>query len=157
MASRRQMMWIDSLQSDIQNVIGAAAPGTIVDFTLLSGAETADAGKSTITRIVGELWMRASVGAPVVTMAIHVLGAQDTAETDWTAFAFEQRPNILWTGMYFGIAGDGSIQPTKIPIDIRAKRKLTTGSAIVLSVQNHAIINNDCAMTLYTRSLLMLS
>ena len=151
----RRVQWFDSLLTDAFTLVGAAAPGTLTNDIILSAGELDGAGgKVTLTRIVGEIWLRATVGNPSFTAVIHFESDQHAVETDWTAASIEDRPDVVWTGTWRGQAST-SVAPTKIAIDVRAKRIMQRG-ALLLSMQNHSIAGNDLQYIYHTRSLVML-
>ena len=157
MARRRRAQWIDAIDTTFNNTVlaGAAAPGTIVNTTILSEAELENiGGGGTLIRTIGEIIVRRTAGAPVITcalfMAQNFTGA--VAPTDWDADTF-QREQQLGSWM---VAADSTLSFVRLAIDLRSKRKLTQGMTMQLAAQNHAVAANDASLIYHLRCLVLL-
>jgi hypothetical protein len=129
--AKRRTRWVDATLTNLTAVAGAAAPGTVVNETLVSEAELESFGSgSTIIRVVGDLVLVRAAGAPLVTvawwLASNYAGAVFVA--DWDTDAFE-RERVMFTKL---------VQPTasynpETAIDIRTKRKVSLGTTLLSS------------------------
>jgi len=155
MASRRRYQWIDAIVATEISLLGAAAPGTIVNQTLVAEAELENiGGGGTLIRIVGDVYMRVALGNPVVTFSIFL--AQQFAgavqPTDWGNDEF-QRKQYLGGKMLMGLQGN---ENGHWSVDLRTKRKLTQGIAMDVGIQNHATAGNDARVAFHLRMLVLL-
>ena len=53
-------------------LVGAAAPGTVKNETIIAETELENLGRFTITRVVGEIWISRTAGSPVCSFALSV-------------------------------------------------------------------------------------
>ncbi len=156
MARRRRTQWIDAINTGPITVLGAIAPGTLNEETMVSEGEMENiGGGATLIRTVGEIWTLQSVGAPAFThtlfLAQNFVGA--TFPADWDADAF-QRQQVL--GTWMGLLDAGSNRSYRHSIDLRSKRKLTQGLSLTLSTQNHRTAGHDLQYAFHLRMLLLL-
>ena len=156
MARRRKTQWIDGLVTSNVAVAGAAAPGTVVDTTMLAEAELENiGGGGTLIRVVGDLIFRRTAGAPVVTAVLFVaqnyVGAVNP--TDWDVDAFQREENL---GSWMSAGMDTTLSWDRHHIDLRTKRKLTQGVTVQLAVQNHSVAANDLNFNCHFRFLILL-
>ena len=157
MARRRKFQWIDAIQSTLFNVVGAAAPGTVVSNAIVAETEVENVGGgATLMRVVGDIFWRSTAGTPVATATLFLfqpyLGA--ARPTDWDNDTF-QRATVLGTWMAATVTG-GSETMTHTRIDLGTKRKLTQGMELDLEIQNHSTAGNDFAVAFHLRALLLL-
>ena len=153
--AKRRTRWVDTVSTTAVVLAGAVAPGTVVDEAILPESELETLGTgATIIRVVGHIIMRSDAGAPVVTgclwLAPNYAGA--VFPTDWLNDTFE-RNAVMATFMWQPKAGL-STEPT--PVDIRTKRKVSPGTSLILSLQNHSIASQDAAYVYHLRALLLL-
>ncbi len=156
MANRkRRTQWIDSIQSTEFTILGAAAPGTVDDRTLLSEAEIENVGGGAVlTRIVGDIALRAAgADTPVTTASIMLFSnfVGSTFIVDYDADAF-QRQGMLWTRIGLPTAGDA----VRWFVDWRANRKMTQGMTLQLALQNHSVAGIDVEVIFHLRMLILL-
>ena len=156
MASKRRTQWIDAVQSTQVNVAGAAAPGTVVDTSIIGEAELENLGAQglTLIRVIGDLWFRRTAGTAVLSAALwdapNYAGA--VWPTDWVQDTYERRANLgswsIWVSSVYEVH--------HIKVDLRTKRKMSSGNSIVLSLQNHSIAGNDAQAMWHLRALVLL-
>ena len=151
--ARRRTTWISAVETDGVALAGAAAPGPVVNETLVSEAEHENTPGATVVRVVGDFCLRRTAGSPIVTWALwwapNYVGA--VLPTDWTQDVFE-RESVMLVGMFAPNIGDFR----RYPFDVRTKRKISKGTTLVLSVQNHTVAGNDAQIMYNLRSLLLL-
>jgi len=153
MARGRKTKWIDSIQTDLQTLAGAADPGTLANLVMVSSVETQNAQGATIVKVVGQLILRQFEGVPVITAALHVESPQSSSEDDWTALAFQQRAGIMWTGIWVGTT---ALPVVVIDLNVRTKRVVNHGGELILSLQNHSAASNSVQYVFHLRTLLLL-
>ena len=131
MANRkRKTVWKDSVLDN-----GTLAAASILDTVILSETQIETFGDVTVTRIIGELSLNFAVGAlNTVKAAVWIAAAYGGATTPaaWTADAFE-RSRVMWTMHRMAGVDDDTLY---VPIDIRTKRKLTSGVDLLFSLEN---------------------
>ena len=153
---RRRTQWVDAILSDVTTIAGAAAPGTLVEQSIVTEVEMENiGGGATVIRIIGDIWTLQSAGAPVVTHTLYLRQEYQgvTSVSDWVNDAF-QRTEVMATWM---VALDsGSSQAHHTMVDIRSKRKLRQGISLLLSSQNHRIAGHDATYLFHLRCLLLL-
>ena len=154
--SKRQTQWIDTIQSAVQSIAGAVAPGTIDSNVMILESEAENVGGGgTVSRIVGDIWVARTAGAPVVTATVMVFDTYVGAAlpTDWDNDTFQRRA-VMWTAMWvLNSTTDGFQRRT---LDVRTKRKLGQGQRLTLEIQNHGTAGNDAQFAFHLRSLLLL-
>ena len=153
--ARRKTQWIDTVETTIVTVAGAAAPGTVSNELILSEAELENVPNSTLIRVVGTIWYVASAGAPIVTAALWLAPnyTDSVLPLKWDNDEF-QRGSMLWTDLF--MSSSSSDDPVRRTLDIRSKRRMTQGSDLTLSFMNHAVANNDVSIVYHLRCLLLL-
>ena len=153
--SRRRFQWIDVVQTTLQAVAGAVAPGTVADDSTILESEIENVGGAlTLIRTVGDILVRRTAGTPIATCTLYVAQAFTGAGriADWDNDAF-QRMQVLGTWLTLG----DSIQNLyPIRVDLRTKRKLGQGELVILSIQNHSTAGNDFSYVYHLRHLVML-
>ncbi len=146
---RRKTVWKDTV---VDNATLAAT--TIADTVILPETTIESLGDVTITRVVGELSLNFAVGATnTVKAAIWIAPAFGGATTPatWNADAFE-RQRIMWTmHRMMGVLDDTML----VHIDIRSKRKVTSGVDFILSLENTSA--NVLSFAFHMRVLAMLA
>ncbi len=153
--SRRRTQWIDAIQTTSVTLSGAAAPGTVLDTTMISEAEMENVGGgATLLRTIGDIWTTRVAGSPVVThtlfLAQNFPGAVGIADWDQDAF---QREQMLATWLVTPVQNPNALRTM---VDIRSKRKLTQGVTLQLSSQNHSVVGNDVVFAFHLRFLILL-
>ena len=150
MANRkRKTVWEDEV---VNNTTLAAT--SILDTVILPEARIETLGDITVTRIIGELTMSFTVGnVNTVKAAIWIAAAYGGATTpaDWNADAF-QRSRVMWTMHRQMRLTDDTLF---VPIDIRTKRKMSSGTELLLSIENTS--GNLLSMAFHIRTLMALS
>ena len=152
---KRTVQWIDAVNTSLTALAGAASPGTIVNETIISEAELENLGRFTITRIVGDIMLSRTAGSPVVTATLVLFDNYPGAAfvPDWNQDAFE-RGNVLWSVMRHMTSAS---EPLHISVDVRSQRKMSTGKALVLAMQNHSIAGQDAQYVHHLRTLVKLA
>ncbi len=153
--SRRRTRWVDFVQTDQIALIGAAAPGTLNNLEVVSEAELETIGDgATLVRVVGHIFLIRTAGTPVLTgclwFADAFVGA--TRPIDWNQDAFERKSN-MWSFLYASSVQSNS---ARFDVDIRTKRKVSAGDTLLLSLQNHSLVNNDVNFVAHLRFLMLL-
>ena len=157
MASRRRYQWIDAIVSSETALVGAAAPGTIIEDAIVLESELENiGGGATLMRVVGDIWIRRTAGtAPIVSHTLFV--AQQfvgiVQPTDWVGDTFQ---NKMVLGTWLSMVGSTDGLTVHHRVDLRTKRKLGQGVAVLLASQNHSIATNDTAYVFHLRCLLLL-
>jgi len=156
--AKRLTTWIDAVITTPVVVIGAVAPGTILNDGIVTEAEFENLGRSTITRVVGQINLNPTLASPVVTMALWVSPeyAGAAKPTDWDQDTF-QRQRVLWTYIARPLLGGGLIHSVDIDVDVRSQRKVDSGVGLTLSIQNHSAAGNTFEYTYHLRCLLKLA
>ena len=152
---RRRFQWIDAIQTTEVVLNGAAAPGTIINETILSEAELENVGGGgTLIRVVGDIQVKRTLGTPVITASLFVREAYagSVSPSDWTADTFQRR-DMLGTWMFGGNVNTAAMYRV---IDLRTKRKLGQGVDVLLAFQNHSVAGSDATYWFHLRALLML-
>ena len=150
--AKRRTQWSDTVQSTVTAVAGIAQS----DETLVTEDEFENVGGgATITRIVGELWIHASLAAPVTGWAIWLKSVYTGATSPdlWDNDTF-QREAVMATGWYMS-GGHTQERLQRYVIDVRTKRKVGQGRALLLSFQNY-IASTTIQYTFHIRTLLLL-
>ncbi len=157
MSRRRRYQWIDAIQTTAVALVGAAAPGTVSDQTIIGEAELENiGGGATLLRVVGDIWLRRTQGtAPVVTGTLFNLQGYGSAVApiDWQQDEFQRTANL---GSWLWMVGSTDALTIHQSIDLRTKRKLGQGILTVLAMQNHSIATNDAEFVFHLRCLLLL-
>ena len=157
MASRRRYQWIDAIVTTEVALVGAAAPGTIIEEAILLETELENiGGGGTLIRVVGDIWARRTQGtAPILTSTLFV--AQQhvgvVQPTDWVQDTFQ---NKFVLGTWLGMVGSTDALTVHFKVDLRTKRKLGQGVAVFMAMQNHSLANQDIAYVFHLRCLLLL-
>ena len=155
MSRKRRYQWIDAIQATEIAVVGAAAPGTIVNTGIVLETELENVGGgATLIRVVGDIWMRTLLGVPIATFSLYLQEAYAgaIAPTDWDTDTFQRR-DMLGTWMLTAIAGQTL---GHVAVDLRTKRKMGQGVALDLAAQNHSIAGQDMRFVFHLRALLLL-
>ena len=153
--AKRRTRWIDTVSTTPVALAGAAAPGTVIDESILPENELETLGTgATLIRVVGHIHLSSLLIDPVVTAALwfapNYAGA--VFPVDWLNDVFE-RQSVIWTGLWRPKATKHS---NVTVIDIRAKRKVSPGQSLILSMQNHSPAGSDAEYVYHLRSLLLL-
>jgi len=153
--AKRKTQWIDTVNSTANSLVGAAAPGTIVNEVILSENELENVPNSTLIRVVGNLIFARSAGTPVITAALWLAPNYSgvALPTDWDNDTF-QRGSVLWTTMFMDTVGSTTVNHH---LDIRSKRRMTQGMDLNLSIQNHSLAGNTVLFSFHLRCLLLLT
>jgi len=152
--ARRRTQWIDAIQSTSVVLAGAAAPGTIIEVSLLTEAEIENLGGGvTLLKVIGDVVTQRIAGAPIVTHTLYVRQqyAGAVGVGDWTNDEFQR---LAMLGTWLSAPGANDID--RINIDLRTKRKLGQGVALVFSTQNHSLAGTDANYAFHLRALLAL-
>ena len=152
--ARRKTRWFANVQTGVINANGAAAPGTVVDTITLGEALIEDTfSGATIIRTVGDIWIRASAGVPVMTAVLWFaptyLGSVNP--TDWVEDTVE-RSSVMMSWMVLATTAEMA----HIFVDVRSKRKLEPGVNLTLSVQNHSLAGDDARITWFLKHLILM-
>ena len=156
MARRRRYQWVDAAEFTPIAIAGAAAPGTLVQNTIILESELENVGGgATLIRVVGEIITGEVLGKPVVSHTLFVFNnyAGAALPVDWDNDVF-QRSDVLGTWTHF--PGSNTLFTVQERIDLRTKRKLGQGVSVILHSQNHAIAAQDAEFVFHLRCLLLL-
>ena len=98
MPRKRRTQWVEGINTAYQDLLGAAAPGTVLDEVIVSEGELENFNNPTIIRVVGDILLLSSLGRPVVTATLWVAPryADAILPSDWDQDAF-QRGSVMWT------------------------------------------------------------
>ena len=130
--AKRKTHWIDAVQSPV-----SLTQGSISEFTLVTESELENLSASglTLVRIVGEMVLTRTSGAPVTKWAIWIapnyVGV--TLPTIWDEDTY-QRARVLHTGI--DAFPSNCVQTHRFTVDVRAQRKVSQGVFINLSFEN---------------------
>ena len=154
--SKRRTRWFDNIDSTLFTVVGAAAPGTIVNRISLGEAAIEDNfNGGTLVRTVGTIWLHQTAGSPIMSVVLYMSPtfAGSVEPTDWVDDTFE-RQGVMMTWFANPTSISRGLNP--IHVDVRSKRKLMPGVNLNIVFQNHAIATNDCNVSFHLRHLILL-
>ena len=158
MPRRRRTQWIDSADNTLITVLGAGFPGTIVDQIQLLEAEIEEPSGQTLTRTIGDLWVNHLAGGPIIvsaTLWIKQAYAGAVAVTNWSQDAYQREAVIgTWYWLVSAISANG--YGAHVRVDLRSKRKLSKGTELLLSWQNHSAAGNNVTVASHLRFLTLL-
>ena len=146
---KRKTVWKDVV-IDNQAIAGA----TILNLTILSEIDIEGLGDVTVSRIVGQLSFAYAVGTRNTLKSVIWVSptwAGVTLPVAWIADAFE-RSRVMWTMHAMQDLADDT---RHIELDIRTKRKLSSGVELTMTLENTAA--NIVDFALHTRVLLALA
>jgi len=147
-STRRRTVWKDSIIAN-----GALAGTTVVANPLLAETDIEGLGSGvTVTRIVGDLFLTYAVGvANVISGAIWVTPQFGGVGVPALVIDFFERSRVMWTMQrQIDLADD----TTRVPIDIRTQRKLGSGVALDLVLDNKSV--NALTFSFHLRALVLL-
>ena len=130
------------------------AAATIVDQVILAEADIEGLGDVTISRIVGQFSYSFSAGTTNNVKAVIWVSptwAGIVRPAAWVADAFE-RQRVMWT--HHGLQ-DLADDTRHIELDIRTKRKASSGVELTMSIENTS--GNLMTFALHTRVLVALA
>ena len=148
--TRREKLWMTSLNSDITIAAGAQN-----NFNLFSGSQwerqVTAVERATLSGIRGSISLTSdSVADGSVFMAIHKVRAGETLQ-DVGLIGFWQTETVLWSRTIQFNAS--TVQTRTIDLDIRAKRRLTDDDLVVCSIRTFVV---QVKFSSLIRSLLMM-
>ena len=146
---KRKVLWKDALLAET-----SLAATTIINHPLVAESDVENLGDVTVTRIVGELSVSYASGSfNILRGAIWVSGLFSGAVNP-TALntTFFERSRVMWTIHRMVNSTD---ETTRIMIDIRTQRKLSSGVQLELLMENTSAV--AVTHSFHIRSLLKLS
>ena len=157
MASRRRTRWYDVIIAPFTLEGDAAGETVMTDVVTTSQIENDMDSRATLIRVVGDIFVTQTLGSPLVDLMLSAGVVRTFGAADFMTANDYEDMRTIWMGLWTDDPNSSTVSQSRIPVDVRTKRKLLGNNRLQFIASTNSIAGQDSLICAHLRALFLLS